>query len=100
VGSNVAFPSDIFYQLTDVKRYNLDIDSKPLAISYPQSNIEVAAVIKCATTFKAKVQARSGGHSYGNYGEYLFVSSVEQLNLANAGFQDSEETTPIPWSLI
>jgi hypothetical protein len=65
-GSNVAFPNP-FYQITDVKRYNLDIDSNPAAITYPNSNEQVAKVVTCARDNKAKVQARSGGHSYGNF---------------------------------
>jgi FAD/FMN-containing dehydrogenase len=67
VGSNVAFPS-LVWQLTDVKPYNLDISVNPLAITYPKTNEQVAAVVTCATNANAKVQARSGGHSYGNYG--------------------------------
>jgi len=64
--SNVAFPGP-FYQISDVKRYNLDIDSNPAAITYPSSNEQVASVITCARDHKAKVQARSGGHNYGNF---------------------------------
>jgi FAD/FMN-containing dehydrogenase len=66
VNSNVAFPNPL-WQLSDVKRYNLDIDSNPAAITYPSSNEQVAKVITCARDNKAKVQARSGGHSYGNF---------------------------------
>jgi FAD/FMN-containing dehydrogenase len=65
-GSNVAFPGPL-YGMTDVKRYNLDIDVKPLAITYPTTNDEVASVVTCARNNEAKVQARSGGHSYGNF---------------------------------
>jgi hypothetical protein len=78
VGSNVAFPS-LVWQLTDVKPYNLDIPVNPLAITYPTSAQQVSAVISCATTANAKVQARSGGHSYGNYGildVFRFRSSI------------------------
>jgi len=66
MGSNVAFPGP-FWQLTDVKRYNLDIDSNPAAITYPSTNAQVASVVTCARTNNAKVQARSGGHSYANF---------------------------------
>jgi FAD/FMN-containing dehydrogenase len=67
VGSNnVAFPGPL-YQVTDVKRYNLDINVSPIAITYPSSNDQVASVITCARNNNAKVQARSGGHSYGNF---------------------------------
>jgi FAD/FMN-containing dehydrogenase len=69
IGSaKVALPDKPLYQLIDVRPYNLDIAVSPLAVTYPGSNEDVAAVIKCATTNSAKVQARSGGHSYGNYG--------------------------------
>jgi FAD/FMN-containing dehydrogenase len=65
-GGNVAFSGPL-YQLTDVKRYNLDINSNPAAIAYPSTNAQVASIVTCARNNKAKVQARSGGHSYGNF---------------------------------
>lgn len=67
-GKLIAFPNKPLYQLTDVKPYNLDIDVSPVAVTYPQTDDHVAAIIKCASSNGAKVQARSGGHSYGNYG--------------------------------
>ncbi|KIW00659.1 uncharacterized protein PV09_07846 [Verruconis gallopava] len=68
VGSgNVAFPGP-FWEITDVKPYNLDITPSPAAITYPSTNEEVASIITCARSNNAKVQARSGGHSYGNFG--------------------------------
>ena len=71
VGGNnalLAFPNKPLYQLTDVKPYNLDIPVTPAAVTYPESADQVAAIIKCATKLNLKVQARCGGHSYGNYG--------------------------------
>jgi FAD/FMN-containing dehydrogenase len=68
---NVAFPSKPFFQLSDVKPYNLDIPVSPLAVTYPTSNEQVAGVVKCAADNNAKVQAKSGGHSYGNFGMCL-----------------------------
>ena len=68
VGSNlVAFPS-ILYQFTDVRPYNLDVPVAPVAVTYPQTTEQVSRIIKCASDSTIKVQARSGGHSYGNYG--------------------------------
>ena len=64
----LAFPNKLLYQLTDVKPYNLDIPATPAAVTYPESADQVAAIIKCATKSNLKVQARCGGHSYGNYG--------------------------------
>ncbi|KAF4543435.1 Oxygen oxidoreductase covalent FAD-binding site [Lasiodiplodia theobromae] len=65
--ANVAFPSDLLYQITDVKPYNLDIPVTPAAVTYPDSAEQVAGIIACAAQYDHKVQARSGGHSYGNY---------------------------------
>ncbi|KAK7524229.1 hypothetical protein IWZ03DRAFT_322269 [Phyllosticta citriasiana] len=61
------FPDEILYQLRDVKPLNLDIPVTPAAVTYPKATEEVAEVVRCAVRYKRKVQARSGGHSYGNY---------------------------------
>ncbi|EDU40250.1 GlcD FAD FMN-containing dehydrogenase [Pyrenophora tritici-repentis] len=62
-----AFHDKLLFQLTDVKPYNLDYPVNPIAVTYPGSTKEVAQIIKCATTYDKKVQARSGGHSYANF---------------------------------
>jgi FAD/FMN-containing dehydrogenase len=75
VGGDVglyAFPAKPFYQISDVKPYNLSIPIEPAAITYPKTAVQVAAIIKCAVDANLKVQARSGGHSYGNYCITLF----------------------------
>jgi FAD/FMN-containing dehydrogenase len=54
--------------ITDVKPYNLGIPVDPAAVTYPTVPEQVQAIVKCASTWNMKVQARSGGHSYGNYG--------------------------------
>lgn len=68
----VAFPGDTFYhpfyQLADVERWNLAIPVVPKAVTFPETVTQVAAIIECASEAKVKVQAKSGGHSYGNYG--------------------------------
>lgn len=66
--SLVAYPSNPLYQLIDVHAYNLNIPVDPVAITYPTSAEQVSGIINCATASGLKVQARSGGHSYGNYG--------------------------------
>jgi FAD/FMN-containing dehydrogenase len=63
----LALPSKRLYQFTDVKRRNLGIPITPAAITYPKTAEQVAAVVKCAVDFQLRVQARSGGHSFGNY---------------------------------
>lgn len=35
------------------------------------SSQQVAAIVQCAAENEYPVQAKSGGHSYGNYGEIL-----------------------------
>jgi FAD/FMN-containing dehydrogenase len=73
----IAFPSKPFFQLTDVRPYNLDIHVSPIAVTYPSTNEEVAGIVKCAAENSAKVQARSGGHSYGNFGMcFLYSESI------------------------
>jgi FAD/FMN-containing dehydrogenase len=65
----VAFKGDLFYQFTAVKPYNLDIPITPAAVTFPKTKEQVSAIVKCAAAGGYKVQARSGGHSYGNYGK-------------------------------
>ncbi|KAJ5998167.1 hypothetical protein N7499_005454 [Penicillium canescens] len=68
VAAHVAFQDTLLYQATAVELYNLNIPVTPAAVTYPQSTDEIAAVVKCASDYDYKVQARSGGHSFGNYG--------------------------------
>ncbi|KAE8395605.1 FAD/FMN-containing dehydrogenase [Aspergillus alliaceus] len=51
-----------------VHPYNLNFPVKPVAVTFPETSKQVADIVKCATEYGYKVQARSGGHSYGNYG--------------------------------
>lgn len=77
VGGNadlVAFPTKPLYQLLDVHPYNLDISVAPIAVTYPKTADQVAAIVACAGS-DFKVQARGGGHSYANYG----TNSLHQL---------------------
>lgn len=64
----VDFPGDPFYQ-EEVDRLNLNIPVTPAALTYPVSSQQIAAIVKCAADNEYPVQAKSGGHSYGNYGE-------------------------------
>jgi hypothetical protein len=64
--SRVAFP-DIFFDFLHVKRYNLYYNVKPAAVTYPLNANEVGALVKCGAQNNIKVQARSGGHSFGDY---------------------------------
>lgn len=64
----VAFAGDMFYQSSAVNPYNLNIPITPAAVTFPTSSQQVAAVVKCAADNGYYVQAKSGGHSYGNYG--------------------------------
>ncbi|KAF2189833.1 Glucooligosaccharide oxidase [Zopfia rhizophila CBS 207.26] len=71
VGGNTAlwaYKGTPLYQLNHVKPYNLDIPVTPAVVTYPQTVDHVAAIVKCAADNNLKVQPRSGGHSYGNYG--------------------------------
>jgi len=71
---SVAFPSlNPLYQILDVKAYNLDIPVTPAAVTRPKTPEQIAEIIKCAVDSDAKVQARSGGHSYANHGRYPYA---------------------------
>ena len=61
-----GFPSSpLTYQPLWVRPYNLDISVTPAGVVRPQTAAEVSGIIKCAAAHNVKVQARSGGHSYG-----------------------------------
>ncbi|KAJ7460832.1 hypothetical protein FB451DRAFT_1044988 [Mycena latifolia] len=65
---DVAYPQDVFYQLAHVKVYNTHIPVTPAAVTRPTTSEEVSKIVQCAVASAVKVQARSGGHSYANYG--------------------------------
>lgn len=68
--SRVAFPDDVLHAGRNLEALNLNIPVKPVAITYPNTADEIANVVKCASDYGAKVQPKSGGHSYGNYGMF------------------------------
>ena len=84
--ARVSYPSNPFYQLDYVKPYNLDIPINPIAVTRPGDSQQIADVVQCAVAAGAKVQARSGGHSYGNYG-----------NLGPSGRENQPLTTHRSW---
>lgn len=63
----VSFKDDPFFT-THVPIYNLNLPVVPIAITHPSTTEQVAEIVACAAKFDHKVQAYSGGHSYGNYG--------------------------------
>lgn len=73
-GGRVAWHNKFAFGLLDVHRYNLYYDIDPAAVTYPETAEEVGAIVKCAAAAKVPVQARSGGHSFGNYGVLLTAS--------------------------
>ncbi|KAJ7132332.1 hypothetical protein C8R44DRAFT_612480 [Mycena epipterygia] len=64
----VSYPQDFLYETLDVKPYNTNILVTPAAVARPTTADDVAKIVQCAVASAVKVQARSGGHSYGNYG--------------------------------
>ncbi|KAK3331584.1 hypothetical protein B0T19DRAFT_490219 [Cercophora scortea] len=56
------------YQDQWVHRYNLDYEVEPIAVIRPQTAQDISGIVLCASMSDVKVQAKSGGHSYGNYG--------------------------------
>lgn len=71
----VAFPTEPLYQLNWVKAYNLAIDITPAAVLRPQTAEQISAIVQCAAQNNMKVQAKSGGHSYG------YVTSPPSLDV-------------------
>ncbi|KAJ5632427.1 hypothetical protein N7490_008766 [Penicillium lividum] len=70
VGNNsnlLTFQGDFRFN-SNIQLYNLEFPVVPTAITYPETTEQVAAIVKCAAHHDLKVQARSGGHSYANYG--------------------------------
>ena len=66
--------SDLLYKVNDVRPYNLAISVNPIAVTYPQTVSHVSSIVKCAAANKVNVQAKGGGHSYGNYGMYQMLT--------------------------
>ncbi|EJP61986.1 FAD binding domain-containing protein [Beauveria bassiana ARSEF 2860] len=64
----VAYPSDVLYQANWVKPYNLDVPVTPAAVFRPNNAADVSEAIRCAGANDVHVQAKSGGHSFANFG--------------------------------
>ncbi|KAK3371121.1 hypothetical protein B0T24DRAFT_530445 [Lasiosphaeria ovina] len=60
--------SSLEYFTQWLRPLNLAYLFTPTAVVRPKTAAEVSAVVKCAAQAGVKVQAKSGGHSYGNYG--------------------------------
>lgn len=89
VGNDVAFKNDPLYQLVHVKPYNLGISSVPAAVTYPRTADQVSKIVKCAVDNALKVQPRSGGHSYANYGTYIpTYSAVDEVALHGSSWRN------------
>ncbi|KAE8163257.1 hypothetical protein BDV40DRAFT_287857 [Aspergillus tamarii] len=66
--SLLAFPSQPFYESTAANPYNLNWPVYPAVVATPQTSEQVADIVKCAVEYDHKVQAKSGGRSYANFG--------------------------------
>ncbi|ATY64976.1 FAD-type 2 [Cordyceps militaris] len=64
----VAYSGAVLYQANWVKPYNLAVPVTPAAVIRPTTTEDVAAAVKCAVAHGYHVQAKSGGHSYANFG--------------------------------
>ncbi|KIH87835.1 glucooligosaccharide oxidase [Sporothrix brasiliensis 5110] len=92
----VGYPSDLLYQLEWVKPYNLAVDVSPVAVVRPQNAADVAAFVQCAVSNSVSVQAKSGGHSYANFGLgggsnpgdlAIDLSNLDQFSMDNSTWQ-------------
>jgi FAD/FMN-containing dehydrogenase len=71
VGGNpdmAIFRGDLLYQFRALPSYNQAIPVHPEVITCPNDTTQVAEIVRCAVEANYRVQAYSGGHSYGNYG--------------------------------
>jgi FAD/FMN-containing dehydrogenase len=50
-----------------IEAYNLRLEYIPTAVTLPKSLQQVSDSVVCAAAVGVKVQARSGGHSYGSF---------------------------------
>lgn len=89
----VSFQNKLLYEVTAVHEYNLNFPVTPAAITFPETGEQVAAIVKCAAEYDYKVQARSGGHSFGNYGEQASKLEVMMVAVAEMAWQDSVART-------
>lgn len=64
--TRVQFRDEADFNTTDVKPFNLNLQYLPVAVLYPQTTAETAAIVKCASLYSHKVQARSGGRDFIN----------------------------------
>jgi hypothetical protein len=80
-----SLPEDPLFLQGDVKPYNLNYLTIPAAIAFPKTQQQVSGVVKCAHTAGVAVQARSGGHSYANYGKAEFKKKARGHEVANNG---------------
>ncbi|KAJ5616594.1 hypothetical protein N7537_001708 [Penicillium hordei] len=88
-----ALAGDLFYDHI-VNRYNLNIPITPAAVAFPTSSQQVAAIVQCAAENGYPVQAKSGGHSYGNYGlggtdgaVAIDLKHLQQFSMDNTSWQ-------------
>ncbi|KAL6884855.1 Glucooligosaccharide oxidase [Trichoderma longibrachiatum] len=65
------------------KLYNLDLPRYPDIIVRPNNTTEVAGAVKCAYDNGYTVQARSGGHSYGNFAQGAGDENGMMIDLVN-----------------
>lgn len=69
------------FQLNWVKPYNLAVNVNPDVVIRPNSTKQVAATVQCAAQNGYKVQAKSGGHSYANFGLGDGAVAIDLVNI-------------------
>ncbi|KAL6909228.1 hypothetical protein GGI43DRAFT_171929 [Trichoderma evansii] len=75
------------------KLYNLALSEYPQIVIRPNNASEVSQAVKCASDNGYKVQARSGGHSYGNFAQSASQNNSMMIDLVNLqDFQMNNDT--------
>ncbi|KAH7466832.1 hypothetical protein FOMA001_g16572 [Fusarium oxysporum f. sp. matthiolae] len=72
--------------------FNLGRIVLPAAVVRPSTDEQVSGFVQCAADSNVKVQARSGGHSYANYGAGGYNGSLS-VDLINYRYVTLNETT-------
>ena len=80
----VVLPNNLFYSKWS-ESYNTDkpVVAHPAAVVRPRTAEEVAGVVKFAASHGYKVQAKCGGHSYANFGEFGAIRTVLRRRLTS-----------------
>ena len=99
--SLIAFPWQRRYRNVVNKRCNLALPAPaPLAITFPKHVLQIQEVVQIAARHDLAVQARSGGHSYGNHslggseGSDTIIIDLRHFQYVHVQMPTNDKRTP------